>query len=99
MNKVIESTKTNVREDYKPCNTICSICKRIGKQKSKQFSTLYALNYHLATEHDREDEISAGVTRKQIRQTTKAISKALNWQMLIDLRVDTDLMSKGQEML
>ncbi|MEC4849111.1 MAG: hypothetical protein RI100_07980 [Nitrosarchaeum sp.] len=85
MSNTIQSNKTHVRKDYKSCSTTCSICKRIGKQKSKQFNTLYALKYHLTTSHDRQDEIIAGVTRKQILQMIRAISQALELNMLLDI--------------
>ena len=85
MSSTVYSNKSLVRKDYQSCSTICCICKKIGKQKSKRFNTLYALKYHLATEHTSEDEISTGVTRKQILKIIRAISQALEWNMLIDL--------------
>ena len=85
MSDIIYSNKAYVRNDYKICSTTCCICKRIGKQKSKQFDTLYALKYHLTTTHNREDEISAGVTRKQILQMIRAISQALELNMFVDI--------------
>ena len=100
MSDTTQSNKNYVRKDYRSCNTICYLCKRIGKQKSKQFNTLYGLKYHLTTEHSKQDEISARVSRKQILQTIRAISQALEWKMLIDLtEVDTKLVSEGQELV
>jgi len=84
MDNISDSNKTSIRPDYEPCSSICYICKKIGKKKSKKFNTLYGLKFHLSS-HTREDEISAGVTRKQILHTTRAISQAIQWKMLIDL--------------
>ena len=91
MSNTIYSNKAHVRDDFKSCCTICCICKRTRKQKSKRFNSLYALKYHLTTEHNIEDEISAGITRKQVLQTIRAISHALDWNMLIDLPQRRDL--------
>ena len=85
MSSSAQSNKSYAREDYKHCSTTCSICKRIGKQKSKQFNTLYALKYHLTTSHSREHEIIAGVTIKQILRIVKAISQALELNMILDI--------------
>lgn len=85
MNNPTQSNKTHVRKDFKLCRLRCSICKRIGKQKSKKFNTIYALKYHLTTSHNREDEIIAGVTRKQILQTIRVISYSLELNMLADI--------------
>lgn len=84
MNNTSDSYKTSIRSDYEPCSNSCYICKKIGKKKSKKFDTLYGLKYHLSS-HTREDEISAGVTRKQILHTVRAISQALEWEMLVDI--------------
>ena len=91
MSNVIQSNKVHPRVDFKLCRNRCYICKRIGKQKSKQFDTLYALKYHLTTSHNREDEISAGVTRKQILQMIRAISQALELNMLVDIPKEKSL--------
>lgn len=100
MSNTIQSNKTHVRADYIQCKQLCRICEILKPKGSKIFNSNYALKYHLTTEHNREDEISAGITRKQILQTVRAISQALEWKMLVDLsRVDTKLMSEGQEML
>lgn len=85
MSSPTQSNKVHVRVDYKLCKNRCCICTSIGKQKSKQFDTLYALKYHLTTSHNREDEISAGVTRRQILQMIRAISQALELNMLVDI--------------
>lgn len=85
MSSSVQSNKVHSRTDYKLCRNRCCICQRIGIQKSKQFDTLYALKYHLTTIHNREDEIIAGVTRKQILQMIRAISKALELNMLLDI--------------
>lgn len=66
MNRASDSIKASIRPDYKSCSNICYICKNTGKKKSKKFNTLYSLKYHLATSHNTEDEINAGVTKKQI---------------------------------
>ena len=85
MDNISDSNKTHDRSDYKQFKVTCIICLEIGKQKSKQFNSIYSLRYHLKTTHDREDEISAGITKRQILQTTRAISRALDWNMLVDL--------------
>jgi|APSaa5957512535_1039671.scaffolds.fasta_scaffold08917_5 hypothetical protein len=84
MDKILDSNKTSIRPDYKPCSNVCYICKKTGKKKSKKFNTLYGLKFHLSS-HTREDEIVAGVTRRQILHTVRAISRALDWNMLVDL--------------
>ena len=84
MNNFTDSKKDYTRSDYKPCTNICYICKKTGKKKSKKFKTLYGLKHHLYT-HTREDEIIAGVTTKKILHTARAISQALEWNMLLEI--------------
>jgi hypothetical protein len=91
MSNTTQSNKVHSRTDYKLCRNCCCICKRIGIQKSKQFNTLYALKYHLTTSHNSEDEISAGITRKQILQMIRAISQALELNMLVDIPKEKSL--------
>ena len=76
--------KSSIRPDYEPCDNICCICIKIGKKKSKKFNTLYGLKHHLTT-HSTEDEISAGITRRQILQMIRAISQAIELKMLVDI--------------
>lgn len=85
MDRIFHSNKTNDRSDHKQFKTTCIICLKTGKKKSKQFNSIYSLRYHLKTIHDREDEISAGITKRQILQTTKAIARAISWNMFVDL--------------
>ncbi len=85
MNNNIDSFKSSIRPDYEPFANICYICKKIGKKKSKKFNTLYGLKHHLKTNHNREDEICAGVTRTQILQIIRAISHAIELKMLVDI--------------
>jgi|APSaa5957512535_1039671.scaffolds.fasta_scaffold33087_2 hypothetical protein len=80
-----DSNKTHVRIDYKRFKVTCKICQETGKQKSKSFTSLYALKYHLTTEHNKEDEIETGITRKMILETARAITTALEWNMLVDI--------------
>lgn len=77
--------KSSIRPDYEPCDIVCCICIKIGKKKSKKFNTLYGLKYHLKTSHTREDELSAGVTKRQILQMIRAISHAIELKMLVDI--------------
>mgnify|MGYP000662693204 CR=1 FL=1 len=87
MDSISDSNKTHDRSDYKQFKTTCIICLETGKKKSKQFNSIYSLGHHLKTTHDREDEISARITKRQILQTARAVLRALDWNMLVDLKV------------
>ena len=85
MSNALDCNKASIRSDYEPSKVKCIICLVTGKQKSRTFNSHYALRYHLTTSHSREDEISAGVTRRQILQMLGAISKAIEWNMLVEI--------------
>ncbi len=73
------------RSDLIPCNTICVMCDVLNRNGSKIFRSSYALRHHVTTEHDRQDEIQSGVTRKQVICMARAVSIALKWNVLLDL--------------
>ena len=74
------------RYDYLKCKVTCTICKKTVKQKkSKSFSSIYALKYHISTSHDREDEIISGITKDEILQAVEGVTLALKLDMLVDL--------------
>lgn len=85
MNNNIDSKKPHAVKNCKKFKVACRICQVTGKQKSRTLNSHYALKYHLTTSHDREDEIVSGITRKEILQTARAIEKAIEWNMIIDL--------------
>ena len=87
MSSTLENKPHHKRSDYKPCRLKCIICEKNEKQGSKWLSSCFALKYHLETVHDREDEIKADITSEEILQTVKAIAKALDWNMFIDLPI------------
>lgn len=74
------------RYDYLKCKVICTICKKTVKQKkSKSFSSIYALKYHISTSHDREDEIVSGISKAEILNVLEGLTHALELNMLVDL--------------
>ena len=75
----------DVRPDYIPCNVICILCNVLNCNGSKIFRSSYALKYHITTEHDLQDEIVSGITRKEVLYIARAVAVALDWNMLIDL--------------
>ncbi len=85
MDKNNHSKKDHDRVDYKQFKVTCRICLGIGKRKSKSFNNLYALKRHLTTTHDRQDEITSGITRKKVLRTVRTITTALDWNMFVDL--------------
>jgi len=74
-----------VRSDCIPCNTICVMCDVLNRNGSRIFRSSYALRHHVTTEHDRQDEIQSGITKKQVICIARAVSIALKWDVLIDL--------------
>lgn len=74
------------RYDYLKCKVTCTICKKTVKQKkSKSFSSIYALKYHISTSHDREDEIVSGISKAEILNVLEGLAHALELNMLVDL--------------
>lgn len=75
----------DIRSDFIPCNEICAMCDVLNRNGSKIFRSSYALRYHITTEHDLQDEIESGITRKEILKIIRCIRIALTWNMLVDL--------------
>lgn len=87
MNKTSLCKKPHdIRPDYIPCNVICVICNILNRNGSKIFRSNYALRYHLTTEHDLQDEIESGITRKEIIEIIRCITTSLEWNMLLDIK-------------
>ena len=80
----------DVRSDFIPCNEICVMCDILNRNGSKIFSSSFALKYHITTEHNREDEITSGITKEEVLCITRAVAVALKWNMLIDLPKRSD---------
>ena len=85
MSKVVLSNNTHDRPDFIPFILQCIICLRIERRKSKLFSSCFSLKHHLTICHTRQDEIIAEVTREEILEVTRAITKSLEWNMIVDL--------------
>jgi len=85
MSSAADRYKTHHRPDFKPCKQTCPICTVLNRNGSKTFSSSYALKYHLTREHNREDEIVTGITRDNVLHVTRAITTAIEWNMLLDL--------------
>lgn len=89
MNKTTLCKKPHdIRPDYIQCNEICVMCDVLNRNGSKIFGSSYALRYHITTEHDLQDEIESGITRKEILKIIRCITTALEWNMLVDLPKD-----------
>ena len=89
MNKTTLCKKPHdIRKDYIQCNEICVMCDVLNRNGSKIFGSSYALRYHITTEHDLQDEIESGITRKEILKIIRCITTALEWNMLVDLPKD-----------
>jgi hypothetical protein len=61
------------------------MCEILNANGSKIFGSNYALKYHVTTEHDRQDEIASGITKREVLCIARAVAIALQWNMLIDL--------------
>ena len=85
MGKAEHPNKTHVRKDFIQCKQRCRLCDILKPAGSKILNSNYNLKYHLTTEHNKEDELCAGITRRQILQTAKAISLGLEWNMLVEI--------------
>ena len=71
----------DVRSDFISCNEICAMCDVLNRNGSKIFRSNYALRYHITTEHDLQDEIKSGITRKEILKIIRCIITALEWNI------------------
>jgi hypothetical protein len=71
------------RSDYIPCKMICIICNLLDK--SKIFSSSFALKHHISSDHDLRDELNTGITKKEVLDIARAIDMALSWNMLLNL--------------
>ena len=91
MNKTSLCKKPHdIRADYIQCKETCAICDILNPKGSKIFNSSYALKYHVTTEHNKEDEISSGITREEVLCIARAVAVALKWNMLIDLPQKSD---------
>jgi len=85
MSSAADRYKVHHRADYIQCNQTCAICDVLNSNGSKIYRTSYALRYYITTEHELQDEIESGITRKEILKIIKCIRTALTWNMFVDL--------------
>jgi hypothetical protein len=82
LSRGITANKTHPsRITYTKFSIRCSICKKI-QGRSKKFGSLYQLLYHINC-HNSEDEITAGVTKEDVRSIVKHLCQALEHGMFL----------------
>ena len=72
------------RYDYVQIRLLCPICKKIAMH-SRNYSSPYALKYHLTNYHNKQDEIESSITIYEVKQIARAIARAIEFNMLLDL--------------
>ena len=75
-----DKTLSEIRPTFTVFRNRCPICMLLN-HKSKLFTTLYNLQYHLS-EHTRDDEISTGISIPEIKNVISQIGQAIQWKML-----------------
>ena len=86
MSSAVDRYKDHQRADYIQCNQTCVICNILNRNGSKIFRSSYTLRYHITTEHDLQDEIESGISRKEILKIIRCVRITLSWNMLLDIQ-------------
>lgn len=76
-----DKTLSEVRPTYTLFRNRCPICMRIHK-KSKYFTTLYGLQYHLNTHQKNDDVATSGISLDEIKNVISQVAQALQWRMI-----------------
>ncbi len=75
-----DKTLSEIRPTFTVFRNRCPICMLLN-HKSKLFTTLYNLQYHLS-EHTSDDEVSTGISIPEIKKVISQIGQAIQWRML-----------------
>ena len=85
MNNVTQVNKSRVLNPiYWLFPLLCPLCLEIQKI-SRVYKKPYLLLYHLTTEHDRQDEISAGISIFEIKLAISGIATANQLKMFFEV--------------
>jgi hypothetical protein len=74
-------TLSDVRPTFTLFRNRCPICLKLHK-KSKSFTTLYGLQYHLTDHQKNDDESNSHISINEIQLVIPHIAKAIEWGML-----------------
>ena len=72
----------SLRPTFTVFRTRCPICLILNK-KSKLFTTLYHVQFHLST-HSSDDESSSGISISEIKNMISQIAQGIQWGMILN---------------
>ena len=76
-----DKTLNKVRPTFTLFRNKCPICLKLHK-KSKYFTTLYGLQYHLKEHQNNDDTSVSKISINDIRLVIPHIARAIEWGML-----------------
>ena len=79
----LDKTLSKIRPEFNVFRIRCPICMKLN-HRSKMHTTLYNLQYHLATDHSSDDEISSGISVDSVKNVISQIARAIEWRMILN---------------